>query len=297
MGFRTGPFTVGFRLGLPHIAETRMYLIFTEVKTVNIIVCIKQVPGTSNVKVDPVTGTLIRDGVESKMNPYDLFALETGLKLKEQCGGTLRVVSMGPPPATAVLNEAVWMGADSGVLVSDRKFGGADVLATSYTISQAIKAMGDYDLILTGKQTTDGDTAQVGSELAEFLGLPHCANVHSAELCGDGRIRYTAGLDNKVVTATVSTPCLLCIEADVNTPRLPSYRRKKATDGNTELIKVLTFADFADQDSSHYGLAGSPTQVERIFPPEKNTDREIIEDDFDAAADKVFNILTKKKFI
>ena len=116
----------------------------------DIIVCIKQVPGSSNVKVDPVTGVLIRDGVAGKMNPYDLYALELGLTLRERYGGSLKVVSMGPPAAMAVLNEAVWMGADGGVLISDRRLGGADVLATAYTISQAIAAMGDYDLVICG---------------------------------------------------------------------------------------------------------------------------------------------------
>ena len=262
----------------------------------NIIVCIKQVPGTSNVKVDPVTGVLIRDGVESKMNPYDLYALELGLKLREKNGGSLRVVSMGPPPAAAVLKEAIYMGADSGVLVSDRKFGGADVLATSYTLAQAIASMGGCDLILTGKQTTDGDTAQVGAELAEFLGIPHFSNVLELEATGDGRVRYKANLDNKLITATVPTPCVMCAEAEINTPRLPSYRRKKEFD-TEELIAIFSLADFADKDELHYGLNGSPTQVERIFPPEKNTDKKVLEGNDETLAENLFEILKEKKFI
>lgn len=262
----------------------------------NIIVCIKQVPGTSNVKVDPVTGVLIRDGVESKMNPYDLYALELGLKLREKNGGSLRVVSMGPPPAAAVLKEAIYMGADSGVLVSDRKFGGADVLATSYTLAQAIASMGGCDLILTGKQTTDGDTAQVGAELAEFLGVPHFSNVLELEAIDDGRVRYKANLDNKLITATVPTPCVMCAEAEINTPRLPSYRRKKEFD-TEELIAIFSLADFADKDDLHYGLNGSPTQVERIFPPEKNTDKKVLEGNDETLAENLFEILKEKKFI
>lgn len=262
----------------------------------NIIVCIKQVPGTSNVKVDPVTGVLIRDGVESKMNPYDLYALELGLKLREKNGGSLRVVSMGPPPAAAVLKEAIYMGADSGVLVSDRKFGGADVLATSYTLAQAIASMGGCDLILTGKQTTDGDTAQVGAELAEFLGIPHFSNVLELEAIDDGRVRYKANLDNKLITATVPTPCVMCAEAEINTPRLPSYRRKKEFD-TEELIAIFSLADFADKDDLHYGLNGSPTQVERIFPPEKNTDKKVLEGNDETLAENLFEILKEKKFI
>ncbi len=142
-----------------------------------IMVCIKQVPGTSKVEVDEKTGVLKRDGVDSKMNPYDLYALETALRIKEKKGGHIKVISMGPPQAKAVIKEAYSMGADEGTLVSDRKFAGADVLATSYTLSQGVKKCGDFHIILCGKQTTDGDTAQVGPEMAEYLGISHVANV------------------------------------------------------------------------------------------------------------------------
>ena len=143
----------------------------------NIIVCIKQVPGTAQVEIDEKTGVLKRDGVASKMNPFDLFAIESAMRLKEKYGGRVTALTMGPPQAEKVLREAFMMGVDDAVLLSDRRFGGADVLATSYTISQGIRKIGSYDLILCGKQTTDGDTAQVGAELAEFLGIPHLANV------------------------------------------------------------------------------------------------------------------------
>ena len=133
----------------------------------NIIVCIKQVPGTNKVEVDPVTGVLKRSGVDSKMNPYDLYALETALRIKAKVGGEVKVITMGPPQAKAVIKEAFAMGADDGYLMTDRKFAGADVLATSFTLSQGVKMMGEYDLIICGKQTTDGDTAQVGPEMAE----------------------------------------------------------------------------------------------------------------------------------
>lgn len=254
-------------------------------------------PGSSNVKVDPVTGVLIRDGVAGKMNPYDLYALELGLTLRERYGGSLKVVSMGPPAAMAVLNEAVWMGADGGVLISDRRLGGADVLATAYTISQAIAAMGNYDLVICGKQTTDGDTAQVGPEVAEFLKLPHAANVQSAEPAGDGRLRYKAVLDDKIMTAAVGMPCLICTDAEINTPRLPSYKRKKAAEGNDGLIKVISVDDFSDRDPEHYGLSGSATKVERIFPPEKNESRQRIVGSDDEMADGVFGVLLKEKYI
>ena len=142
-----------------------------------ILVCIKQVPGSNKVEVDPVTGVLKRDGADSKMNPYDLYALEVGLELREQYGGKVSVLTMGPPQAKAVLYEAFAMGADEGALITDRKFGGADVLATSYTLSQGIKKFGKFDLILCGLQTTDGDTAQVGPEVSETLGIPCVCNV------------------------------------------------------------------------------------------------------------------------
>ena len=261
----------------------------------NIIVCIKQVPGTSNVKVDPVTGVLIRDGVESKMNPYDLFALETALKLKEETGGSVKVITMGPPAAKDVLMEAIYMGADDGVLVSDRRFAGADVLATSRTLSSAIAASGDFDLILCGKQTTDGDTAQVGAEIAEYMELLHFANVKSISLNSEKEITVVSELGATIQTAKVTLPCICCADADINTPRLPSYKRKLNAKGNEELIKTLSLDDFKDNNPEHYGLSGSPTQVERIFPPEKNTNREFVEGENVGA--KVFEILKTKKFI
>lgn len=260
----------------------------------NIIVCIKQVPGTNHVNVDPVTGTLIRDGVAAKMNPYDLNALELALKLIEENGGSLKVITMGPPAAKEVIKEAIYMGADGGVLLSDRKFGGADVLATSYTLCSGIKAIGDYDLILTGKQTTDGDTAQVGSELAEHLNIPHAANVKSIKVEGE-KLVYVSNLDNKIVTARITTPCLLCVDNDINTPRLPSFKRKLELSECEELIKVITFLDVEDQDETHYGLKGSATQVERIFEPDKRQDKQIITDG--DLSEKVFDILKEKKFI
>lgn len=260
----------------------------------NIIVCIKQVPGTTQVNVDPETGTLIRDGVASKMNPYDLYALETALRLREKLGGSVRVVSMGPPAALAVIREAVYMGADGGVLISDRKFGGADVLATSYTLCSGIRAMGDYDIIICGKQTTDGDTAQVGSELAEHLGIPHAAYVRELDV-EDGCIRYVSNLDNNLVTARVTMPALICVDGDINTPRLPSFKRSVEYGDCGDLIRVITFADVEDQDETHYGLKGSPTQVERIFEPDKKKEKEIFADG-DLAA-KTFEILKEKKFV
>ncbi|AFM39340.1 electron transfer flavoprotein, beta subunit [Desulfosporosinus acidiphilus SJ4] len=237
-----------------------------------ILVCIKQVPGTSKIDVDPITGVLKRDGVDSKMNPYDLFALEAALRLKEQKGGTIKVISMGPPQAKDVIKEAFMMGVDEGALVSDRKFAGADVLATSYTISQGVRQLGSFDLILCGKQTTDGDTAQVGPEMAEYLGIPHIANVLNIIEVKETSILVEMDMANTIEIAEIKFPCLLTVEKDIFQPRLPSYKKKLSTKDRE--IKIISFQDFQDQDEHRYGLAGSPTQVERIFPPAVNSDRE-----------------------
>jgi len=259
-----------------------------------IIVCIKQVPGTNNVKVDPNTGTLIRSGVAAKMNPNDLNALEMALRLKEKNGGSVTVISMGPPAALDIINEAIYLGADNGVLLSDRKFGGADVLATSYTLCSGIRSIGDFDLILTGKQTTDGDTAQVGAELAEHLHIPHVANVKELEFV-NGKFKYISNQDDVIVSALVNSPCLICADNEINTPRLPSFIRKKELGDCSELIKIITFNDLDDQDENHYGLKGSATQVEKIFEPDKRVDKEIYKD---GELDKViYQILIENKFL
>lgn len=236
-----------------------------------ILVCIKQVPGSSNVEVDPVTGVLKRDGVQSKMNPYDLYALELALSLCEKYGGSVETVTMGPPQARAIIEESVCMGAKSGTVLSDRKFAGADVLATAYTIAQGLKRIGDFDLIICGKQTTDGDTAQVGSEVAEYLGIPNISNVLSVEDINEKEITLTASLDNRVQKIKAEFPCLISAEGDINSPRLPSYKIKMTL--SDDAVKFLSMDDFDDKDEKHYGLSGSATQVERIFPPEKNTEK------------------------
>ena len=260
-----------------------------------ILVCVKQVPGSNNVEVDPVTGVLKRSGIPSKCNPYDLYAIETALSLAERFGGSVESLTMGPPQAKAVIEEAVCMGASRGTVLTDRKFAGADVLATAYTISQGIRKSGEYDLIICGKQTTDGDTAQVGAEVAEYLGLPNVSNVLSVEDCKDGKLYVTAGLDDKIVKQRIALPCLISVDGDINTPRLPSYKiRKNLSD---DVVTFLTFADFPDQDANHYGLTGSATQVERIFPPEKVRQKQNLEGDSAAQAQALFDLLKQKKML
>ena len=258
----------------------------------NIFVCIKQVPSTNKVQVDEKTGVLKRDGVASKMNPYDLYALETALRLREKNGGTVTVGTMGPPQAQAIVREAYMMGADDGWVFSDRRLGGADVLATSYTLSQAIRSVGDFDLILCGKQTTDGDTAQVGPAIAEHLGIPHAAWVSRIEADGDG-INAEQQLQSVIETVHIPFPCLITVEQDICMPRLPSLKTEREIRDRPIHIVGLDF--FMDRDPDHYGLSGSPTQVERIFPPQNDTERETwSEGDL---AGKMLDTLKKWKFI
>ena len=262
---------------------------------INIIVCVKQVPGSNNVKVDDKTGLLIRPKTGNKLNPYDLNALEVALSIKDQKEASVKVVTMGPPQAKEVLNKCIWMGCDEGVLLSDRVFGGADVLATSYTISQGIKRFGSYDLILCGKQTTDGDTAQVGAEVAEHLGIPHLSNVMEIIEIDESNVTVKALQENLIITEKIQLPCLLCTDSDINTPRLPSYKRKKNM--KEDLIKTLTFADYEDQNIYRYGLKGSPTQVQKVFPPERNHNSQVFNGNSNELAENLFSILSEKKFI
>lgn len=260
----------------------------------NIIVCIKQVPGTAQVEIDEKTGVLKRDGVASKMNPFDLFAIESAIRLKEQYGGKVSVITMGPPQAEKVLREAFMMGADEAYLLSDRKFGGADVLATSYTLSQGIRKIGDFDLIICGKQTTDGDTAQVGAELAEFLGISHLTNVTRLNKVSSDSIEAEAEIPLHIVNVRIKLPCLLTVEKGIFEPRLPSYRRKLAM-ADKEIIRY-SLADFEDKNEKHYGLNGSPTQVQKIFPPAAQAEKEMWHGSSDELTQKLYKLLDEKRF-
>ena len=261
----------------------------------NVIVCIKQVPASNKVDVDPVTGVLKRGGVDSKMNPYDLYALETALKLKESKGGFVSVISMGPQQAEMVIREAYAMGADSGFLLSDRRFGGADVLATSYALAQGIRKAGEYDLIICGKQTTDGDTAQVGPEIAEWLGIPSISNVRRIVRVDDDGIVVEMDMPDDVELAKVKFPCLLTVEKDIYQPRLPSYVRK--IQSRDVPVVTLTLNDMEDKEETHYGLNGSPTQVQRIFPPEHDVKQEIWKEPGPELAVRLYDKLKAFKFI
>lgn len=261
----------------------------------NIIVCIKQVPETNQVEVDPVTGVLKRAGAASKMNPYDLYALEAALRLKEAHGGRVAVITMGPPQAEQVIREAYAMGADEGILLTDRRFGGADVLATSRALAQGIRKTGDFELILCGKQTTDGDTAQVGPEMAERLDISSLANVMEMMSVDDRGVTVRADLGTAVETARLSFPCLLSVDKDICQPRLPSFVRKDATKDRP--VKRVSLDELDDRNENHYGLAGSPTQVQRIFPPESNSSHEMLKGDGEELAQGLYDILKTKKLL
>lgn len=230
-----------------------------------IIVCMKQVPATSQVEIDPDTGAMKRLSANTRTNPFDLFALETALQLREQVGGTVTVLTMGPPSAEVMMKDAFTMGADEAVILSDRIFAGADVLATSYTLAQGISVLGGADLILCGRQTTDGDTAQVGPAIAEHLGLPHCAWVSEIIAATEEKITLKQELGSVTQVSEMHYPCLVTVDKDMCVPRLPSYRLKKATADKKP--RVLTYEDLPDRRQDRYGLAGSPTQVARMFPP------------------------------
>lgn len=262
----------------------------------NIIVCVKQVPESNKVEVDPISGVLKRGGVSGKLNPYDLFALETAFSLAENNGGIVRTISMGPPQAKDALLETVYMGAAQGVLLSDRKFGGSDVSATSTALSLGIREMGKYDLIICGKQTTDGDTAQVGPELAERLGIEHVCNVQKVLAIDEKQITVLMDLDLEQMTLEVSLPCLITMDKDVNTPRLPSYKRKRTINIDA-LIRILTADELPGADENKLGLKGSPTQVERIFSPERSIKRSMLEGGSAELSDALYGILKERKFI
>lgn len=261
----------------------------------NIITCIKQVPASSNVEVDPVTGVLIRDGNNVKMNPYDLYALEFAFSLKERVSNAnVHSITMGPPSAKEVLYESLYMGGDDATLCTDRKFAGADVLATSYTLSQVIRHIDNYDVIVCGKQTTDGDTAQVGPEIAEFLGIPHIPYVTNIIDVTTTHITLESTQDQMIEVVQVELPCLITVDKGHLVPRLPSYRRKVQM--STYQIPSISLSHLPDSNPDHYGLTGSPTQVEEIFPPDKNTDSIRISGDAKTLANKLKNLLEEHRY-
>ncbi len=228
------------------------------------VVCIKQVPDTTDVKVDPITKTLVRDGVRAILNPFDLHAIEEGLRLRERFGGRVTAITMGPPQARAALEEALAMGADDAVLISHRAFAGSDTLATSYALSQAIRKIGGFDLIICGKQAADGDTAQVGPGVAVRLCIPQIIFVKKVVEIKGGRIEAVRMTEEGHELVSAPLPCLISVIKDANVPRYPSFSGKVRA--RRAHIPVWS-ADDIGCDLDRIGLDGSPTWVDRIFAP------------------------------
>jgi electron transfer flavoprotein beta subunit len=229
------------------------------------VVCIKQVPETANVRINPETNTLMREGVASIVNPFDMYAIEESLRLRERVGGKITVLTMGPPQAEAALREAISMGADQGILISDRAFAGSDTWATSYTLAMAIRKLGDFSVILCGKQASDGDTAQVGPGIATHLDLPQITYVRKIEQIAADRLVAERLLETGYEVIETSLPCLLTVVKEINEPRLPSLKGKMAA----KKAQIVTWkAEDIGADKAMIGLNGSPTKVVRIFTPE-----------------------------
>jgi len=260
---------------------------------VNIIVCIKQVPDTAEVRINPETNTLIREGVPSIINPYDLHAIEAALQIKEKTGAKVTAITMGPPQAEDALRDAIAMGADDVRLISDRAFAGADTWATSYALYKAIEKLG-YDIILCGKQAIDGDTAQVGPEVAEFLNIPHIAYIRKIEDVSDKSVKVQRLMDEGYDVVESPLPVLLTVVKELNTPRLPSLKGKMAAKK-----AVITKMDLnaIGAEPQNVGLKGSPTQVKNIFAPQSKADRKIFQGSMEEQVEALIKELRSLKCV
>ncbi|MCX5697824.1 MAG: electron transfer flavoprotein subunit beta/FixA family protein [Candidatus Omnitrophica bacterium] len=254
----------------------------------NIIVCIKQVPETTEVRINPETNTLIREGVKSIINPFDMYAIEEAVRLKEKFGGKTTVISMGPPQADAALREAISMGIDEGILICDRAFAGSDTWATSYTLAGAIKKIGAFDLIICGKQASDGDTAQVGPGISTHLNIPQVTYVKKVEDATDKSMRLERLMEEGFEIIEAPLPLLITVVKEINEPRIPSLKgmmRAKSAKITTWTQKELGL------DPQSIGLCGSPTQVVKIFTPPQRTGGQILKGEVPEVVDKLVELL------
>jgi len=257
-----------------------------------IVVCVKQVPDTMDVRIDPETNTLIREGVPSILNPFDEYAIEEGLRIREKYGGKVIVITMGPPQAVDILRTALAMGVDEVVLLSDRAFAGSDTLATSYTLSRGIERIGDVDLVITGKQAIDGDTAQVGPGIATRLGFSQLTYVSRVENfdVNAGKITVERLLDGGRERVEAKLPALLTVVKEINVPRQPSIlKMKKAR--NAE-IPVWGAHDI-DAEPDKLGQTGSPTWVEKVFSPRQKIRGEMLEGGVEKVSGNLIDIVLK----
>lgn len=259
----------------------------------NIIVCIKQVPDTTEVKIDPVTNTLVRDGVPSIINPFDENAIEAALQLVEKHGGKVTVITMGPPQATQALKDALAMGADEAVLICDRAFAGSDTLATSYALAQTVKKIADYDLIICGKQAFDGDTAQVGPGLAEHLGIPQVT--YAIDLAVEGKTaKVKRLLSDRFEIVETKLPALITVVKQMNDPRHASL--KNVMKARKKEIPQWTAEDIG-ADPARCGLNGSPTNVVRVFAPQRHSQGERLEGETEDMVSALVNKLREQMVI
>jgi electron transfer flavoprotein beta subunit len=260
-----------------------------------IVVCIKQVPDTNEVKLDPKTNTLIREGVPSIINHDDRSGIEAALRLKEQAGGTVTVVSMGPPQADVALREALAMGCDEAFLISAREFGGSDTWATANIIATAVKQIG-YDLVITGRQAIDGDTAQVGPQIAENLGIPQVSYVEELTLEGDTLV-VKRQFEDYYHIIEVKTPVLLTALQELAEPRYMNVR--DVVGAYDKEIKVIGFDDLKDKlNPAFIGLNGSPTKVVQSFPKQGKGQGTLLQNiSVDEAVDAIIKKLAEKFII
>jgi len=258
---------------------------------VTIIVCIKQVPNTTEVKIDPETNTLIREGVECVINPFDMYALEEAVRLKEKMGGKVIVVTMGPPQAESALREAISLGVDEAILVSDRAFAGSDTWSTSYTLAQAIRKIGEYQLIICGKQASDGDTAQVGPGISCHLDIPQVTYVRKIEHIDNSLARVERLTEEGYEVIEAPLPSLFTVVKEINEPRLPSLKGKLRAKSTS--VAVWNARDL-NCDPNEIGLEGSPTKVIKIFSPPAREKGQILEGDTNQVVSKLAEELKDK---
>jgi electron transfer flavoprotein beta subunit len=262
----------------------------------NIIVLVKQVPDTADVKLDPGTGNLIREGIESIINPDDAHALEAAIRLKESLGGKITALSMGPPQAIDAISEAIGMGADEGVLLSDRAFAGADTWATSTTLGKAIEKTGNFDLVLCGRQAIDGDTAQIGPQVAEYLGLPQVSYVYDIEKVGKKNMVVKRRLEDGFERIQCALPALLTVIGDMNRPRYSHVARLIDACGEKARIGVWNAADIGVQ-TREVGLEGSLTHVIKTFAPKFKRQGEMLRGDTETVVEELVGKLKENMLI
>lgn len=258
----------------------------------NIVVCLKQVPGTTQVKIDPETNTLVREGIKNIVNPFDTYAIEEGVRLRERYGGKVIVLSMGPPQAEETLREAISTGADEAILLSDGAFAGADTLATAYTLAQAINKIKEYDLIICGRQTIDGDTGQVAPELAEMMGIPFVAYASKIEEISESKMLVQRMVEDGHEVIEAPLPAIISVVKEINVPRLPSLRG--LTRARSAMITTWT-ANELGVVRNMVGLSGSATRVVRVFFPQREQRGEILQGSLESQVENLVEKLRKAR--